>query len=289
MHVRARNFRAFGLRCPPSALYAFPSNAFFIRRAWFGVNSTNWGTWSGPSPSLTGFTSGVSPRGLNFSSPLCLPIPPPGPFGSSIRSIAPTRGCNIFLRIRHRTSDGRTHSIGRQPSPVRSNDRSLIEIRGDPGGIRALESKWRRGTGLEPTLGGFAIRRITSLPPRRVICPAIRPSRRLPGSLKKTRVVSTGESRKPRIDAVGTIHRDPARRPGPCRSNHSDRRRRCPSEARSRPGRGRAIDRRRARPLFHSRPDRPARRVTSSRARIGTRDPDARRKHLEAGVGIEPA
>ena len=68
------------VRCPPSALYAFPSDNLSDK---LGSASTrpNGGHWSGPSPTLTGFTSGVSPRGLNYSSPLCLPIPPPGQYG----------------------------------------------------------------------------------------------------------------------------------------------------------------------------------------------------------------
>src|SRR5258706_8973210 len=58
-------------RCPPSALYTFP-----LARAWLGVGSDN---GPGRSPSLTGFTSRISSRGLNTSlSPLCLPISPLG-------------------------------------------------------------------------------------------------------------------------------------------------------------------------------------------------------------------
>ena len=63
-----------GCRCPPSALYTFPRVAW----AWFGVSSS--GKRTGPSPSLTGFTSQISPRGLKWIrlSPLRLPIPPLG-------------------------------------------------------------------------------------------------------------------------------------------------------------------------------------------------------------------
>jgi hypothetical protein len=41
-----------GFRCPPSALYTFP-----LAGAWLGVSSN---TRSGPSPTLTGFTSKIS-------------------------------------------------------------------------------------------------------------------------------------------------------------------------------------------------------------------------------------
>ncbi len=61
-------------RCPPSALYTF------LRPCGRRLGSVSARTLArpGPSPSLTGFTSGVSPGGLNHSSPLCLPISPLG-------------------------------------------------------------------------------------------------------------------------------------------------------------------------------------------------------------------
>lgn len=60
-------------RCPPSALYTFPEVSGL------GSASTR-ARRSGSSPTLTGFTSKISRRGLNFSclSPLRLPIPPLG-------------------------------------------------------------------------------------------------------------------------------------------------------------------------------------------------------------------
>ena len=57
-------------------LLSTPSLGSFDPRAWLGISSN---LRSGPSPSLTGFTSGVSPGGLKFGlSPLRLPIPPLG-------------------------------------------------------------------------------------------------------------------------------------------------------------------------------------------------------------------
>jgi hypothetical protein len=52
----------FGFRCPPSALYTFP-------RAKRGLGSASARARTpGPSPSLTGFTSRISPRGLKSLS-----------------------------------------------------------------------------------------------------------------------------------------------------------------------------------------------------------------------------
>ena len=57
-------------------LLSTPSLEPFGSRAWLGISSN---LRSGPSPSLTGFTSRVSPRRLKFGlSPLRLPIPPLG-------------------------------------------------------------------------------------------------------------------------------------------------------------------------------------------------------------------
>ena len=57
-------------------LLSTPSEKPFSFRAWLGISSD---LRPGPSPSLTGFTSGVSPGGLKFGlSPLRLPISPPG-------------------------------------------------------------------------------------------------------------------------------------------------------------------------------------------------------------------
>jgi len=57
-------------------LLSTPSEKPFGFRAWLGISSD---LRPGPSPSLTGFTSGVSPGGLKFGlSPLRLPISPPG-------------------------------------------------------------------------------------------------------------------------------------------------------------------------------------------------------------------
>src|SRR5690606_15240160 len=57
-------------------LLSTPSEGPFGSRAWLGISSD---LRPGPSPSLTGFTSGVSPGGLKFGlSPLRLPISPPG-------------------------------------------------------------------------------------------------------------------------------------------------------------------------------------------------------------------
>jgi len=67
-------YRARCHRCPPSALYTFPGSQ---AGAWLGVSSDAFQR-PGPSPSLTGFTFGVSTEGLNVSSPLCLPISPLG-------------------------------------------------------------------------------------------------------------------------------------------------------------------------------------------------------------------
>jgi len=57
-------------------LLSTPSEEPFGSRAWLGISSD---LRPGPSPSLTGFTSGVSLRGLKFGlSPLRLPISPLG-------------------------------------------------------------------------------------------------------------------------------------------------------------------------------------------------------------------
>ena len=57
-------------------LLSTPSEEPFGSRAWLGISSD---LRPGPSPSLTGFTSGVSPGGLKFGlSPLRLPISPLG-------------------------------------------------------------------------------------------------------------------------------------------------------------------------------------------------------------------
>jgi|GEM_PF-7042015 len=57
-------------------LLSTPSEGPFGSRAWLGISSD---LRPGPSPSLTGFTSGVSSGGLKFGlSPLRLPISPPG-------------------------------------------------------------------------------------------------------------------------------------------------------------------------------------------------------------------
>jgi hypothetical protein len=57
-------------------LLSTPSLGPFDPRAWLGISSD---LRPGPSPSLTGFTSRISPRGLKFGlSPLRLPIPPLG-------------------------------------------------------------------------------------------------------------------------------------------------------------------------------------------------------------------
>lgn len=57
-------------------LLSTPSQEPFGSWAWLGISSD---LRPGPSPSLTGFTSGVSPGGLKFGlSPLRLPISPLG-------------------------------------------------------------------------------------------------------------------------------------------------------------------------------------------------------------------
>ena len=66
------SFAALGAR----RLLSTPSEESFDPRAWLGISSD---LCPGPSPSLTGFTSGVSSGGLKFGlSPLRLPISPPG-------------------------------------------------------------------------------------------------------------------------------------------------------------------------------------------------------------------
>ena len=66
---------AGGGRPPPSTLYTFPARA--------GLGSAlPRRVASGGSPTLTGFTPGVSDPGAQSSSPLCLPVSPPGLGGS---------------------------------------------------------------------------------------------------------------------------------------------------------------------------------------------------------------
>lgn len=63
-------------------LLSTPSKAPLGAKAWLGISSD---LRPGPSPSLTGFTSGVSPEGLKFGlSPLRLPISPPGQNGEAV-------------------------------------------------------------------------------------------------------------------------------------------------------------------------------------------------------------
>src|SRR5690606_3322862 len=67
----------------------------------------------GPSPSLTGFTSGVSPGGLKFGlRPLRLPISPPGQNGEAIAAslsqrhrVAHYRAAWISLLVHCRKGD----------------------------------------------------------------------------------------------------------------------------------------------------------------------------------------
>jgi len=66
-------------------LLSTPSEALYGAKAWLGISSD---LRPGPSPSLTGFTSEVSPGGLKFGlSPLRLPISPPGQIGIQSTSL----------------------------------------------------------------------------------------------------------------------------------------------------------------------------------------------------------
>ena len=75
----ARLHHRLRLRCPPSALYTFPARVSprgLARRCLVALGAP------GGSPSLTGVVPRVSTRALNrSSSPLRLPISPPGPRG----------------------------------------------------------------------------------------------------------------------------------------------------------------------------------------------------------------
>src|SRR6185369_6102867 len=69
-----------GFRCPPSALYTFPCGlgSAFARTS-----------RPGRSPSLTGFTSSISRRGLNFHKSPASTISPPGQAPCYARRPAP--------------------------------------------------------------------------------------------------------------------------------------------------------------------------------------------------------
>ena len=72
-------------------LLSTPSKEPFGSRAWLGISSD---LRPGPSPSLTGFTSGVSPGGLKFGlSPLRLPISPPGQNSAAVYNTLPCTTC----------------------------------------------------------------------------------------------------------------------------------------------------------------------------------------------------
>src|SRR5690606_34501563 len=57
--------------CAVGARRLLSTPSFRERKAWLGVGADR---SPGRSPTLTGATPGVSPGGLNYSSPLCLPI-----------------------------------------------------------------------------------------------------------------------------------------------------------------------------------------------------------------------
>jgi hypothetical protein len=78
---------------------------------------------SGPSPSLTGFTSGISPRGLKLCclSPLRLPIPPLGHRGIKIWD-PKYRDASAGLKARHHALSGpHFFSASRAPARIPGN------------------------------------------------------------------------------------------------------------------------------------------------------------------------
>jgi hypothetical protein len=81
------------LRCPPSALYTFPARVSprgLARRCLVAPGAP------GGSPSLTGVVPRVSTRALNrSSSPLRLPISPPGPRGMVTAATAQADTCTV--------------------------------------------------------------------------------------------------------------------------------------------------------------------------------------------------
>lgn len=92
-------------------------------RAWLGVGSDT--RDPGRSPTLTGVTSGVSPRRLKFSSPLCLPISPLGrercvwipvaaARGKPDIVVAAHRGCKLRLRSKGGTRTRRAPQTSRE-------------------------------------------------------------------------------------------------------------------------------------------------------------------------------
>src|SRR5690606_14262477 len=80
-------------RCATGARRLLSTPSFGEPEAWLGVGSDR---GPGRSPNLTGATPGVSPGGLKSSSPLCLPISPPG---RGRRCVAPASGVEAWVGI----------------------------------------------------------------------------------------------------------------------------------------------------------------------------------------------